>query len=60
MMPYIVGKDPETGELLVGDRREQTFFLRGSATEERAIRDLVQLANEKHHRDGQPAEVEGE
>ena len=53
MMPYIVGRDPETNEVMVGDRRTHGFFLRGPAMEETAIRNLVQAANEwVHYRSG--------
>jgi hypothetical protein len=45
VMPYIVGQDPETDEIIVGDSRTHTFFLRGPSSAERTIRDLVQAAN---------------
>jgi hypothetical protein len=51
-MPYIVGRDPETHELMIGDSRTHGFFLRGPASEEQAIRNLVQAANERIHREG--------
>ena len=57
MMPYMVGRDPETNEIMVGDRRTHVFFLRGPANEERATRDLVQAANENLHRDGMAADA---
>ena len=49
MMPYIVGKDAETGELLVGDKRSSSFFLRGQPECENEIRNLVQAANQWLH-----------
>ena len=49
MMPYMIGQDPETNEIIVCDARTQVFFLRGPATETSAIRDLVQAANEHVH-----------
>lgn len=49
MMPYVVALDPDTGELLVGDMNSSTFFLYGQPEDERAIRDLVQAANERMH-----------
>lgn len=45
MMPYIIGRDPETNEILVGNRRDSDTFLRGSADSEAQIRDLVEAAN---------------
>ena len=48
MMPYMVGRDLETGEITVLDIRTDTFFLRGSQESEQQIRDLVQAANENH------------
>ena len=53
MMPYIVGQDPETNEILIGDRRNNMLFLRGPVLAETQIRDLVQAANQWcHEREG--------
>ena len=49
MMPYVIGQDPETGEILVGDTRQHEMFLRGPASAETQIRDLVQAANQWCH-----------
>jgi len=49
MMPYIVGKDPETGEVIIGDIRGHEFFLRGSSMAEEKIRQLVYAANMWNH-----------
>jgi len=60
MMPYIVGQDPETNEILVGDRRNNTLFLRGPSSAETQIRDLVQAANQWcHEREVARAKQEG-
>lgn len=49
MMPYLVGLDPDTNEIIVGDRRTNEFFLRGARSSEREIRDLIQAANQRIH-----------
>jgi len=49
MMPFVVGEDPETKEIIVGDTRRNVFFLRGPRSELNAIRDFVQAANERIH-----------
>ena len=49
MMPYIIGKDKVTGEILAGNSTSDQFFLRGPQSEEKTIRDLVQLANLHAH-----------
>jgi len=49
MNPYILVRDPETDEVIVGDRRTNVFFLRGPANEESAIQNLIQAANKKIH-----------
>lgn len=46
VMPYTVGEDPETGEFIVADIRTRTFFLRGPASEQARIFELVRAANE--------------
>ena len=45
MMPYIIGRDPSTSEIIVGDVGDNTFFLRGGVDELERIRDLVSAAN---------------
>ncbi len=57
MMPYIVGRDPNTNEIIVGDHRRNVFFLRGSSDEEQAIRNLAQAANGRIHEVAAPDPV---
>jgi len=54
MMPYIVGRDPETNEVIVGDSRSHVFFLRGPSSEEDSVIALVEAANMWAHKHGVP------
>lgn len=49
MMPWLIGKDPETNELLVVDNRSDSIFLRGSQDSYDLIVELVNYANRKYH-----------
>jgi len=49
MMPFVVGEDTETQEIIVGDTRRNVFFLRGPMSEQNAIHEFVQAANERIH-----------
>jgi len=49
MMHYMVGIDPDTNEIIVGDRRDNIIFLRGSADSAEMITRLVSAANFYNH-----------
>ena len=54
---YIVGLDPNTEEIIVGDVLNLCFFLRGSVIGRKEIKELVRLAN-KAYVNGQELEDE--
>jgi len=49
MMPWLICKDGETGEIFVADVRTHMIFLRGNADSREAITELVYHGNLRFH-----------